>query len=288
MKTFQTLFCLAAMAGPAIAQSTISDTKPHAYMANAGWLNFRPSPQDGTVVTETYLTGYAYGANIGWVMMGYIRPDNYHTYSNASATDFGVNVSPSGQLTGHAYSANVGWITFEQTYGQPRINLQTGQFLGYAYSANVGWIALNASGAGVTTSTITAPDSDGDGISNAWEYQNFADSTTANGASDFDRDGVSDLREFLSGTDPKDPTDNLRIISITRPSATTTTLTFTSKPGHIYQIETDADLASPWTDSGLGLFYRDPADSTTTTKTITHGPGSRLFFRAGARRPLKP
>ena len=44
-----------------------------------------------------------------------------------------MNLSPLGHLTGYAYAANAGWIQFEQTHGQPGINLLTGQFTGYAF-----------------------------------------------------------------------------------------------------------------------------------------------------------
>jgi hypothetical protein len=76
-----------------------------------------------------------------------------------------------------------------------------------------------------TTGTITGPctvtasfreiDSDGDGIDDAWEEYWFGDLTSADAKSDFDKDGYSDLREYLNWlageTDPEggtyDPTE---------------------------------------------------------------------------------
>ncbi|MEO5914563.1 MAG: autotransporter-associated beta strand repeat-containing protein [Luteolibacter sp.] len=49
---------------------------------------------------------------------------------------------------------------------------------------------------------IDAPDSDGDGIGDAWEVAKFGNTTTANGTSDTDGDGYSDLDEFIAGTSP--------------------------------------------------------------------------------------
>lgn len=275
-------------AGLACAQtSTINPAAPYAYAANAGWLTFRPSAANGVVVTETYLAGYAYGANIGWVNLGQVRPANFHTYSQAGASDFGVNVSPSGDLTGYAYSANVGWIAFEQTHGKPRIDLFTGQFTGYAYSANIGWLWLNASGPGLYAASLHTPDSDSDGLSDAWEYMNFGMLVLANSTSDADGDGSSDLKEFLAGTDPKLSNDYLRVVSTSHASgATTTTLEFTSRPNRSYSIERSGDLMSTWTDSGLGTFA--PAPAATTSKVVTHPAAARMFFRVTARRPLTP
>ncbi|WP_417909802.1 hypothetical protein [Candidatus Electronema sp. PJ] len=59
--------------------------------------------------------------------------------------------------------------------------------------------------------TVTAlfreTDSDGDGIDDAWEEEYFGDLTTANALTDWDKDGYTDLQEYLNWlageTDPK-------------------------------------------------------------------------------------
>ena len=47
------------------------------------------------------------------------------------------------------------------------------------------------------------PDTDGDGLDDRWEQTHFGGLLTANAASDFDGDGVLDLAEFASGSDPQ-------------------------------------------------------------------------------------
>jgi hypothetical protein len=47
-------------------------------------------------------------------------------------------------------------------------------------------------------------DTDGDGMDDAWEIQYFG-TLARDGSGDFDRDGASDLSEFLTGTNPTDP-----------------------------------------------------------------------------------
>lgn len=56
----------------------------------------------------------------------------------------------------------------------------------------------------------TAPvmsDSDSDGISDDWEISHFGSLDVANATSDYDGNGVSDLIEFVGGTNPTDPLD---------------------------------------------------------------------------------
>jgi hypothetical protein len=87
------LLILAGFAGGAVASSTISTTDRHAYAANAGWIDFRPTAGDGVRVDETFLSGYAYAANFGWIHLGDGSPENGHSYSNNSSSDYGVNLA---------------------------------------------------------------------------------------------------------------------------------------------------------------------------------------------------
>jgi hypothetical protein len=151
--------CILASAQAGLAQSSISTTDRYMYSANAGWIDGRPDAASGLVLTETFLSGKAYTANFGWIDFGDGSPDNGHSYSNASATDYGVNVSPSGTLAGYAYAANIGWIQFEQVHGKPAGNLLSGQFQGHAYSGNIGWIALDTASSNLAATAMTCPDS---------------------------------------------------------------------------------------------------------------------------------
>ena len=47
-------------------------------------------------------------------------------------------------------------------------------------------------------------DNDNDGLPDAWEIQYFGNTSSYNGASDPDCDGVSNLQEYLDGTNPTD------------------------------------------------------------------------------------
>src|SRR5688572_20226508 len=95
---FLVLVLILVTAMPVAAQSTIAPAQPHAYAANAGWVDFRPSAADGVVVDEAFLSGYAYAANFGWIHFGDGSPANGYAYANNSATDCGVNHDGVGNL----------------------------------------------------------------------------------------------------------------------------------------------------------------------------------------------
>lgn len=281
---------LAAFPLPLASQSTVDPALPHAYSANTGWVHFHPSAASGVIVQESFLGGYAYAANTGWIHLGDGSPNNGHTYTNTSPTDFGVNRDSAGNLAGYAYSANTGWIHFgwagSADPGRPRVILSSGQFAGYAYSANLGW--LNLGSGFLRTSTISYPDSDADGIADSWEYAHFGGLATATLTSDTDHDGRSDLAEYEAGTDPANPADYFKIVSQTlNGTLTGNTLVFTTNPSRLYRIEIHPQLgASPWSDSGLGTFTPDAGP--TTSRFVSFATGPRKFFRAVAIRPLSP
>lgn len=270
---------------PAPAQSTINGFYRHAYAANAGWIDFRPTAVDGVRVTDTFLSGYAYAANFGWIDFGRGAPANGHTYSNASATDYGVNLSLEGHLSGYAYAANIGWIAFEQEKGLPRINLRNGLVSGHAYAANLGWISLATNLSILATASIHRPDADEDGMPDGWESYYWGSRNVANAGSDSDGDGSPDAAEYLAGTNPRDPLSHFRIIAQSwNADFTRATLTFNTVPTRFYALEYNEGFSSSWRDSTLGFFAPDPGPL--TVRELQFSPARQRFYRAIVRLPL--
>ena len=278
------LWLCGGLAAP--AATTIDPAHPYAYAANAGWINAQGDITNGAVVGQAYLAGYLWSANCGWIGLGNV-PTNRWRYANASVTDWGVNHDGAGQLTGYAWGANIGWITFEQTYGQPRIDLCNGNLSGYAWGANVGWISLSNAQAYVQTTRFDpGPDSDGDGLPDPWELAHTNTLNALNGGThDQDRDGVTDAEEYAADTDPLNDADFLRIVSVST-SGSTNSLAWTSRPTRLYRLEATNTLVGTgaWTDVGPGLL--GPPLVSPMTQTLSGVTATTRFYRVQAVMPL--
>ena len=271
--------------------STISENDRHAYGANIGWVDARPSAADGMAMGEFLVSGYLYSANCGWISLGDGFPANGYAYGNDAADDWGVNHDGAGNLRGFAYGANIGWIQFEET-GDPKFDLLTGQLSGYAYSANVGWIQLGSDTVFIRSESFDAgPDEDGDGIDDRWEQRISGGLTTlgTTATADTDGDGRGDLEEFRAGTDPLDDDSKFEITACDF-SGEEVELTFTTTPARNYVIEMNGDLGGDaWNDSGLSKFRPDASGSTTKSFSLDGGAAAtEQFFRVVAKLPLAP
>jgi len=122
-------------------------------------------------------------------------------------------------------------------------------------------------------------DSDGDGLPDDWE-QFYFDGLGNSGADDPDDDGVNNLAEFNSGTEPGNASSALRFASVAREPGGRVTLRTTHAASHRYVVEFTEDfqtwipLQQPpvfelgpgvavWTDDSAGAngrFYRLRAD----------------------------
>ena len=268
------------------AATTINPVNKYAYGANLGWQDWRGDTNSGAVIGEYVCSGYLYFANGGWINLGGGGPTNGIQHQNLSASDFGVNQDGTGNLRGYAYGANIGWINFEPN-GAPKVDLKTGKLTGYIYSANCGWISLSNAFACVQTDNLTrGTDSDANGLPDAWERKNFG-GLGVNLDADPDHDGLSNLQEYLAGTNPNDVNDGLAVTAYgTMTGGTQSTMTWRSTSTRCYYIQQTLSLNSPlWFDSGLGLIAPDGA-STMRIFASTNAP--MQFYRVQAVRPLSP
>lgn len=278
---------MALLTGQAQAGTTIDAAHPYAYGANLGWIKATGDGTNGAVIGQFYCTGLLWSANCGWISLGN-GPTNHWQYANASSNDWGVNHDGQGRLRGYAYGANIGWIQFEQTWGQPRVDLVTGVLSGYAYGANVGWISLSNAYAVLQTTRLDAgPDTDGDSLPDAFEYSHTNTLTALDGRAghDADSDGATDLDEAGAGTDPLNSLSRLEITALQRLSGTNQ-LTWTVVPTRLYRIEHTGEMANTpaWTNSTAGTMLSDP--SPVMTRNIPDPSSTTRFYRIKALIPL--
>ena len=277
---------LLAVSG-ARAGSTVDPAHPYAFGANVGWVNARGDLTNGAAVGQYYCTGYVWEGNCGWIGLGN-GPSNGWRYSNTSVSDWGVNHDGEGRLIGYAYGANIGWLNFEQTFGQPRVDLRTGNLSGYVWGANVGWIGLSNAQAYVRTETLaSSPDSDSDLLPDAYEYAHTNTLIALSGLAghDADGDGATDLTEAVADTDPLDNTDCLRIVSI-QAVTPTNRVAWMSRPTRLYRLEVTNTLtgAGTWPDAGPGLI--GPVTVSPMTQTVAGVTAAAQFYRVRAVMPL--
>ena len=274
----KTLIAILFSACSSMAATTIDPASPYGYGANIGWVNAEGDTVNGAVIGQAFCSGYIYSANCGWISLGDGSPADGQAYGNDSATDWGVNHDGLGNLSGYAYGANIGWVTFEQAQGQPQVDLMTGDLSGYAWGANIGWIDLS----GIRTLSLAAPDTDSDGIPDAWEY-GHTNVLAALGGGDSDGDGISDLDEYLADTDPFDASDFLSITDF-QTLGTTNEVTWPVKTTRLYTLEHTTALSNGTSWVAGSSFI--PSSGPDVTETLSGVTNATRFYRVKSAPPL--
>jgi len=112
--------------------TTSSSTLAYGHNNTIGYINFGLSGTSSVTVSDTELTGYAWGQNVGWI--------NLHSTSST----WGVVNDGAGNLSGYAWGENLGWINFNAATSGQRVTIDSsGDFHGFAWSQARGWISFN-------------------------------------------------------------------------------------------------------------------------------------------------
>lgn len=205
------LAALASAASPALAQSNVSSGSKFSWSENCGWMNWRdagsPLATQGVRLQGSFLTGSAWGENIGFISFGDGSPANSTSYANINAADFGVNVNTtSGELSGFAWGENTGWINFSggalaSPPNPARLDTAASRFRGFAWGENIGWVNLDDAAAYV--GFLCPADFDQDTHTTIGDIFAYLDAWFARDPrSDINMDGaanVQDIFDFLAG-----------------------------------------------------------------------------------------
>jgi hypothetical protein len=277
----------ASFAGTTIDGTTIDGTNRYAWGANVGWMDWVANTNNGAVIGDYVCSGYIYSGNAGWINLGGGSPTNGIYYQNLSANDFGVNNDGLGDLSGYAWGANIGWITFEQTYGKPKVSLLTGALSGCVWSANCGWISLSNNEAYVQTDTLYPGPLAPNGLPIPWLLSYFG-TTAVNANADPTGKGMTIGQDYLAGTDPNNPNSLLKITAERFGlGGTNANLTWDSEPTRLYYILENTNVAAAtWQYSRLGLIA--PSSNPTTSAGFTDTNAPTRVYRVQAVLPLHP
>ena len=152
---------------------------------------------------------------------------------------------PSGPDAGFVPSILVDKVKYLDVAPWPTAADGLGQSLTRVTPGNYGNDVVNWAAATPTPGPQGAnPDADGDGMDDAWETSFFGN-TSRNGTGDFDNDGMTDLAEFLGGTNPTSAASSLRLQVL---SAGPAVLQFNAATSKSYTVEYKNSFAEPaWT-----------------------------------------
>jgi hypothetical protein len=141
-----------------------------------------------------------------------------------------------------------------------------------ANSADAGEYQLIVSNAvGAITSTVAnltiiLPDSDGDGLPDAWELANGTNPNFNDALADADHDGLNNLQEFIAGTSPTNAASVLKFETLNR-LGTNLILSFPAISNRGYTVQTGADPGvSTWQN-----WQEIPAAPSNRTVWLTNG-----------------
>ena len=122
------------------------------------------------------------------------------------------------------------------------------------------------------TLDVENPDPDSDGLPDFWEIQTFG-GLGQTGEGDYDRDGQSNLFEYLAGTDPKDASKAFTLETPAMESGQFQ-FTFEALPGRTYRMEKMTSLSTGWvTETSI------PIQEGRQQYTLPIGNDPKMFIR---------
>lgn len=134
------------------------------------------------------------------------------------------------------------------------------------------------------TYTLPPADTDHDNMPDDWENANGLVVGLDDSAEDKDGDGITNLGEYTSGTDPQDPRSYLHVtaLSFTDSGGSDLKITWSSVEGISYFVEHASALGGPWAVlAGAESIPATAGAETTFTHVGAGGAGSVGFYRVG-------
>jgi len=200
-------------------------------------------------------------------------------WQDDSGNESGFNVQRAGATNGLWVA--IGSVNSNITL-YPDMTVSCGQTYYYrvqSYNAATGSPYSNITGA--NTSLV---DTDGDGIPDCWMIQYFGHLTgqsndNSRAADDADGDGLSNLQEYLAGTDPTNGASSFRIISVV-PSGIDLLVTWTMGSGKTNALQTTAgDARGGYSTNGFTNIFIVTNTVGSTTNYLDFGAATNAPVR---------
>jgi len=151
----------------------------------------------------------------------------------------------------------------------------------------VGGVPANFVLPALTNLTLTATDrgrieqidltvnlNSGGSLPPAWQLQYFG-TTGVDPNADPDHDGMSNMQEYLAGTDPTDPQSRFQIVRVV-PNSSGSLIQWSSAQGKFYTVQRSTDLLTGFVDSQTHIPATAPLNSAQDTSSTSGGP---YFYR---------
>ncbi len=119
-------------------------------------------------------------------------------------------------------------------------------------------------------------DLDQNGLPDAWERQYFGQIHVDPNA-DADDDGMSNLAEYIAGTNPTDPTSNLRFLGATRQPQGGMVVSWTSVVNKTYSVLRSTNLLTGYEVIATGVVSTPPVNNYEDTPPLQQG--ATYFYR---------
>lgn len=121
-----------------------------------------------------------------------------------------------------------------------------------------------------------ASDSDSDGLPDDWEMTYFGN-LERDGKGDFDLDGISDMAEYLAGTNPIQSTSVLRVLTLESIANDKTTVIWSAVPGRYYTVEfNDSVISTQWQ---VGAVHQQAFNNTARWNDLSPNLSGHRYYR---------
>jgi T5SS/PEP-CTERM-associated repeat protein len=142
----------------------------------------------------------------------------------------------------------------------------------------------NSAPANIATGTVHvicatgSYDGNGDGLPDGWQIQYFGSENSADAvpSADSDGDGMSNLQEYLVGTDPTSNASAFRILSVVATN-NDIVVTWATAGGRTNVVQSASDLAGSYANVSLEIVITGTGD--TTTNWLEAGRATNIFSR---------